>query len=294
MDKGTVGFVGLGLMGEMFTRRLKSLGYDVVVFDIDEARVSRALEWGVRSESTAAGVAVECDVVMVCVVSTDAVRDVVLGPQGVINAAGSRKILIDFSTTIVDETRAMAAELKSRTGMGWVDAPVSGGPPAALDGSLAIMVGGEDDDVARVSALLDDLAASHTHMGGVGAGQVTKMVNQVIVLNNFVVLAEACALAEAGGIDASKIPEALGTGYAGSRFMEVMFPRLVARDFEPAGYARQVLKDLDMVTDLARSLKVPVPMSSEAASLFRILVSKGYAERDALAVLKLFVADETL
>jgi 3-hydroxyisobutyrate dehydrogenase-like beta-hydroxyacid dehydrogenase len=120
------------------------------------------------------------------------------------------------------------------------------------------------------------------------------MVNQVLVLNNYCVLAEALALAEAGGVDAAKIPEALGAGYAGSTMLQKLYPRLVARDFAPAGYAFQALKDLDMVHDLAKALQVPTPMSAQAGSLFRILDAKGHGQLDGLAVLKLYDAKERL
>jgi 3-hydroxyisobutyrate dehydrogenase-like beta-hydroxyacid dehydrogenase len=188
----------------------------------------------------------------------------------------------------------MAAELRVRTAMAWVDAPVSGVPPAAAAGSLAIMAGGGDDDIARAAPLMADLAARFTHMGAVGAGQITKMVNQVLVLNNYAVLAEALALAEAGGINAAKIPEALGAGHAGSNMLASMYPRMVARDFAPAGFARQILKDLDMLYDLAKDLAVPTPMSSQSANLYRILNSKGHGELDGIAVLKLFDGNDSV
>jgi 3-hydroxyisobutyrate dehydrogenase-like beta-hydroxyacid dehydrogenase len=120
------------------------------------------------------------------------------------------------------------------------------------------------------------------------------MINQVLVLSNYCVLAEALALAEAGGVDASRIPAALGAGYAGSNLLQRLYPRLVARDFAPAGYAFQALKDLDMVQALAREVKVPTPMASQAAVLFRTLVAKGYGELDGIAVLKLYDGNEHL
>ena len=156
------------------------------------------------------------------------------------------------------------------------------------------MAGGGDSDVARVAPLMEDLASTFTHLGAVGAGQVTKMVNQILVLNNYCILAEALALAEAAGVDASRIPDALAPGHAGSNLLKAAFPRMIARDFEPAGYARQILKDLDMVHDIARDLKVPTPMSSQAATLFRILVGKGHAEKDGIAVLKLYDQNDTV
>jgi 3-hydroxyisobutyrate dehydrogenase-like beta-hydroxyacid dehydrogenase len=155
------------------------------------------------------------------------------------------------------------------------------------------MAGGSEADFATVRPVLEQLGTC-THMGPLGAGQVTKMVNQVIVLANYCVLAEALALAEAGGVDARRIPAALGAGYAGSNMLERLYPRLVARDFAPAGYAFQVLKDLDMVHGLAKALQVPTPMASQAATLYRTLVAKGHGELDGIAVLKLYDGKERL
>jgi len=292
--KPTIGFIGLGLMGQAFTKRLVARGYTVTGFDIAAEKIEQARKHGVEAATSSADVTSKSDIILMCVVSTDAVHDTVFGPSGVVESADADKLLVDHSTTIVENTKAMADTLRERSGMGWVDAPVSGGPPAAEAGTLAIMAGGSDADIARVGPLMNDLASTFTHLGGVGAGQVTKMVNQILVLNNYCVLAEALALAEAAGIDASKIPEALAPGHAGSNLLNAAFPRMIARDFEPAGYARQILKDLDMVHDIAKSLKVPTPMSSQAASLFRILVGKGHAEKDGIAILKLYDQKDTV
>ena len=292
--KPTIGFIGLGLMGQAFTKRLVSRGYAVTGFDISPDRVEQATKHGVEAAISSADVARKSDIILMCVISTDAVHDAVFGPAGVVESAGADKVLVDHSTTIVENTKTMADELNERSGMGWVDAPVSGGPPAAEAGTLAIMAGGSDADIAAVGPLMNDLAGTFTHLGGVGAGQVTKMVNQILVLNNYCVLAEALALAEAAGIDASKIPEALAPGHAGSNLLNAAFPRMIARDFEPTGYARQILKDLDMVHDIAKTLNVPTPMSAQAASLFRILVGKGHAEKDGIAILKLSDQKDTV
>ncbi len=290
----TIGFIGLGLMGQAFTKRLIATGYTVTGFDIAAEKVEQATKHGVVAATSSAQVTSKSDLVLLCVVSTDAVHEVVFGSGGVVEAASAGKVLVDHSTTVMENTKAMADTLREGSGMGWVDAPVSGGPPAAEAGTLAIMAGGSNGDIARVTPLMDDLASTFTHLGGVGAGQVTKMVNQILVLNNYCVLAEALALAEAAGIDASKIPDALAPGHAGSNLLKAIFPRMIARDFEPAGYARQVLKDLDMVHDIAKVLKVPTPMSSQAASLFPILVSKGHADKDGIAVLKLYDQNDTV
>jgi 3-hydroxyisobutyrate dehydrogenase-like beta-hydroxyacid dehydrogenase len=282
-----VGFVGLGLMGQAFTRRLVATGHRVSGYDIVADKMTRAASHGVRPAESPAAVARESAIVHVCVMTKSDLAAVVFGANGIAQGAARGKVLVDHSTTEIAATREFGARLEAETGMRWVDAPVSGGPPAAEAGTLAIMAGGADADIAAIEPVLARLGAC-THMGPLGAGQVTKMVNQVLVLSNYCVLAEALALAEAGGVDPARIPAAVGPGHAGSNLLERLYPRLVARDFAPAGYAFQALKDLDMVHDLAKQSGVPTPMASQAASLFRTLVSKGHGELDAIAVLKLY------
>ncbi len=283
-----IGFIGLGLMGKVFTERLVAKGHSVIGYDLDSSKVQAASAWGVRAGNSPADVTNKSDIVMICVTSTDSVEDVVFGTNGVVNSTNPGSFLIDFSTTIVANTKKMAELLKDQIGMGWIDAPVSGGPDACREGTLAIMVGGSKNDIKNARPLIEQFSEKFTVFGDVGSGQVAKMVNQVLVLNNYIVLAEALALAEAGGIDASKIPEALASGHAGSNMLRDIFPRMIARDFAPKGYARQVLKDLDMVYDFAKHLKSPTPMSTQAASLFRMFNAKGHEELDAIAIMKLF------
>ncbi|MEZ7845891.1 MAG: NAD(P)-dependent oxidoreductase [Rhodospirillales bacterium] len=292
--KQKIGFIGLGLMGQGFTKRLTECGYRVTGFDLDATKVEQASKHGVIAASNAAEVAKSSDVVLVCVTSTDGVEKVIFGIGGVAETASPGMVLVDHSTSIVANTKDMAVKLKAETGMGWVDAPVSGGPEGAEAGELAIMAGGGDVDVAIVQSIMDDVSSAFTVFGPVGSGQVAKMVNQVLVLNNYAVLAEALALAEAGGIDASKIPDALATGHAGSNMLKNVFPRMIKRDYAPKGYARQLLKDLDMLHDLAKSLKTPTPISSQTASLLRILNSKGHEELDGIAIMKLYDQSDTV
>ncbi|MBL6600126.1 MAG: NAD(P)-dependent oxidoreductase [Alphaproteobacteria bacterium] len=289
-----IGFIGLGLMGHAATKALVERGHTVTGYDILADKVEAARGHDVQAAASPAEVASKSDVVMVSVTSTDAVRAVVFGEAGVATSDGAGKVLIDLSTTEVPATQDMAERLKSASNMGWVDAPVSGGPEAAGTGSLAIMAGGSEADMRIAEPALNELAGVLTHMGPVGSGQVTKMVNQVLVLNSYVLLAEALALAEAGGVDAAKIPAALGTGHAGSNLLQAVFPRMAERDFEPRGYARQALKDLDMVKELARGLKTPTPMTGQAAELFRVLVTKGHGETDGTAILKMYDPSERL
>ncbi|MEM7045461.1 MAG: NAD(P)-dependent oxidoreductase [Pseudomonadota bacterium] len=288
-----IGFVGLGLMGQGFTKRLCARGYEVHGFDLVPEKCEAASAHGVRLATSAKAVAETCDIVHICVMTKADLEAAVFGADGVAAGGSPEKILIDHSTTPADVTRSFAERLSETCGMAWIDAPVSGGPPAAEAGTLAIMAGADDTVMARAMPVLSILGET-THMGPLGAGQVTKMVNQVVVLNNFCILAEALALAEAGGVDAEKIPKALGSGYAGSNMLQKIFPRMIARDFAPAGYLFQCMKDLDMLHDIARDLKVPTPMSGQAATLFRIMMSKGHGELDAISVLKLYDGEDVV
>lgn len=288
----TLGFIGLGLMGEGFTRRLVETGYKVVGYDIDADRVAAAAGWGVAPAPSPASVAAQADLVLACVINTAAVEEVLSGQSGIIAAGGLEgKVLVDHSTTEVAATLRLAGLLEERTGMAFVDAPVSGGPDAARTGGLAIMAGGADTAIDRVEPILGKLGKL-THMGPVGTGQATKLVNQAIVLTNYCVLAEALRLAEAHGVDAARIPEALSAGHAGSNLLPVLFERMIARDFTPRGYARQILKDLEMLQADAREHHLAMPMASQALTLFRLLVASGNSELDGSSVVTLLPEPE--
>lgn len=283
-----IGFLGLGLMGEGFTRRLVERGHAVAGYDPRPERLAAAGEWGVAAAASPAAAVDGADLVMTCVMTADELEGAVFGADGAATGMTDAAVLVDFSTTPLARTKDFAERLGGR----WVDAPVSGGPPAARAGSLAIMVGGAEAHVATAMPALRDVGASVVHMGPVGAGQVTKMVNQVCVLSNFVVLAEALNLAERGGVEPAKLVDALGAGYAGGNLMRAMWPRMIARDFAPAGYLRQCLKDLDMVHDLAHDVAAATPMTGQARELFRLMAARGHGEEDAIAVLRLFTGDE--
>jgi 3-hydroxyisobutyrate dehydrogenase-like beta-hydroxyacid dehydrogenase len=283
----TIGFVGLGLMGQGFTRRLVETGHTVHGFDIDSSKVELCARHGVKPAASAAAVAEACDIIQVCVINTAAVEDATIGAKGIAavqNVTG--KVVVDHSTTELASTMKIAETLAKR-GASFVDAPVSGGPDAARTGTLAIMAGGPDDAIARITPVMQHLGKM-THMGASGTGQATKLVNQTLVLTNYCVLAEALRLAQAHGVDASKIPEALAAGHAGSNLLPVAFPRMLAEDFAPRGYARQVLKDLEMLNDAAHVHHLAMPMAAQALTLYRMLVAGGNSELDAGAVVTLY------
>jgi 3-hydroxyisobutyrate dehydrogenase len=287
MTAVSIGFVGLGLMGQGFTQRLAETGFRVVGFDIDNAKTQAAAKWGVAPAANAAAVAAAADIILVCVIDSAAVEDATLGSRGILAADHlGGKVVVDHSTTELASTMRIAAALAER-GMMFVDAPVSGGPGAAETGTLAIMAGGEHAAIEKIAPVMSHLGTM-THMGPIGTGQATKLVNQTLVLTNYCVLAEALRLAQAHGVDASKIPEALASGHAGSNLLPVAFPRMIAEDFAPRGYARQVLKDLEMLQAAARTHHLAMPMASQALTLYRLLVSAGKSELDAAAIVSLY------
>ncbi|HTQ77694.1 MAG TPA: NAD(P)-dependent oxidoreductase [Burkholderiales bacterium] len=291
-DKLRLGYIGVGLMGLPMVRRLASLGYAIGAFDIVPERVAAALA-GARAAASPADAVAGADLAVLNLPTTDAVEAAVFGPSGVASALRPPQLVVDFSTIKVEKCRAFAARLRAETGCGWIDAPVSGGPPASGSGALTVMAGGEAGEVARAKPFFGDVAARFTHMGPVGAGMAAKMLNQLIVGCGHAVMAEAVVLAEAAGIDAARLPECLAGGYADSAVLQKLYPRMQRRDFAPQGYARQLLKDLEMAHEYAGGLKAPVPMMAEALQLYRMLVHLGHAELDSGAIVKVYDRGET-
>ena len=277
------GYVGVGLMGLPMTKHLLSKGHSVVAYDIVPGKAEAS---GAKVADSPAGVCAGVDAVLLNLPTNEAVEEAVFGPKGVASAAAS--VIVDFSTVKVENGKKFASKVK----FGWIDAPVSGGPPAAANGSLTVMAGGDKADIERLAPLWKDIAARFTHMGPVGAGLAAKMINQLIVGCGNAVMAEACVLAEAAGIDAARIPACLAGGHADSTLLQQIYPRMAARDFAPRGYARQMLKDLEMVNELAAKLHAPVPMMGEALSLYRILVHRGLSEIDTSGVFRLYDKEE--
>jgi 3-hydroxyisobutyrate dehydrogenase-like beta-hydroxyacid dehydrogenase len=281
----TIGFIGLGLMGRGFTRRLAATGHRVVGFDIDPGKMVEVRNWSIEPADSPAAAAAEADIVGQCVTTSHAVEEVALGDGGLASLDLAGKTVVDFSTTEMAVTHRVAAAIAARGGA-FVDAPVSGGPGAAEAGTLAIMAGGADGAVEAVRPVLEKLGQV-THMGPTGAGQATKLVNQALCLTNYCVVAEGLRLAEAYGVDAKKIPAALAPGLANSAVLQAIYPRMVERDFAPRGYARQILKDLEMLHEATRAHHLAMPMTAQATTLFRMLVAQGHGELDGAAVVTL-------
>ena len=286
--KPALAYVGIGLMGLPMARRLIGLGYRLRVFDIAPTRLDEARAAGAMVATSAADAVAGADLVLLNLPTASAVEEAGFGPQGVATAMRPPQVLVDFSTIPVDHGRMHAQRLRGATGCAWIDAPVSGGPPAAGSGTLTVMAGGDAADIERVRPFMVDVAARITHMGPVGSGLVAKMLNQLIVGCLHSVMAEAAAMAEAAGIDAARLPECLAGGHADGTLLQRLYPRMVARDFAPQGYARQLRKDLEMVREFAAAVDSPAPMLQQTLVLYRRLIEAGHSELDTSAVFKLY------
>ncbi|WP_036047457.1 NAD(P)-dependent oxidoreductase [Bradyrhizobium sp. Tv2a-2] len=283
-----LGFVGLGLMGSPMTRRLLAAGHRVTIWNRSAMKAAALVEAGATLASCPREVATSAGIIFMCVTDAAAVEQVVFGVDGFANAPGEGKVIVDFSSIHPDATRTIAKRLMETNGMEWIDAPVSGGSKGAEEGTLAVMAGGDAANIERVRPYVLVMARRFTHMGPTGAGQTTKLCNQVIVGCAMAVLAEATRLAANAGIDAARLPEALAGGFADSIPLQLFVPRMVQGIHSPPmGHVATMLKDLDTVVDVAHDTSTPVPMASLAAQLFRLAkVSRG-ADVDALEIYKL-------
>jgi len=288
-----LGYVGVGLMGLPMLKRLASLKYAIRAYDILAEKTAAAVTAGAAAASSPADAVQGADLVLLNLPTTDAVERAVFGESGVASAIKPPQLIVDFSTIKVDKCKAFGQKLRAATGCGWIDAPVSGGPPASGSGTLTIMAGGEAADIAKAQPLFADVAGRFTHMGPPAAGMATKMLNQLIVGAGHAVMAEAVVLAEAAGIDAARLPECLAGGLADSALLQKLYPRMQRREFAPQGYVRQLLKDLEMVSEYAAGLKAPTPLMSEALQLYRIVAHLGHTELDTAAVLKVYDREST-
>ncbi|MFL6565856.1 MAG: NAD(P)-dependent oxidoreductase [Burkholderiales bacterium] len=280
-----LGYVGVGLMGLPMVQRLTKLGWRVRAYDIVPERIAQSGALACRSASdTARGV----DVVLLNLPTNHAVEEAVFSKGGLAEVLRTPQLVVDFSTIPVEACRSHAARLQKETGCRWVDAPVSGGPPASAAGALTVMAGAAEEDFARLAPLMRDIAGRCTRVGPVGTGLVAKMINQLVVGVGHVMLAEAVALSEKAGVDAARIPECLAGGYADSNLMKAYWPRMVQRDFAPRGYVRQLLKDLEMVAKWSGGLDATTPMLTQALGLYRELAKRGHAELDSSAIRKLY------
>jgi 2-hydroxy-3-oxopropionate reductase len=288
-----IAVIGAGIMGSAIATRLLETGQTVTIFDLDAEKVAALTRKGAQSADTVAAAVGASDFVILSLNHADIVRAVVFGETGVAKAATADKLLIDMSSIDPKDTADMARKLASETGMKWVDCPLSGGAPGALGGRLTIMAGGDEADFERARTVMQHLAANYTLMGPNGAGQTVKLINQLFCAVAFQAVAEAVKLAEAGGVDAAKIPAALKGGRADSAIMQEFMGKFAARDFTPTGRIDNMLKDLDSLQAFALKTKTPLPMTGPVVEIHRLLCAAGLGPKDSAEMMRLLDGDLT-
>lgn len=287
LDNYRIGFIGLGLMGRPMCLNLHRAGARLVIYNRSRAVVDNLIREAIEPADNPADVACRTEIVVLMVSDTPAVKQVLFGDNGLADGLRPGALVIDMGTTAVAATREYAARL-AQTGVDFIDAPVSGGEIGARDGSLAIMAGGSEAAVKRAWPLFDILGKSTIHVGDVGAGQVAKAANQVIVGLNIGAVAEALALAECAGVDPSKVRQALMGGFAASRILEVHGQRMIDNSFAPGGKVTTQHKDLTQALDLAASLGLSLPATHLNMTLYQRLIDKGEGGLDHSALIRLF------
>ncbi len=270
----SIGFIGLGIMGGAMAANVLRAGYDLTVWNRTPGRITPLAEAGAAVAANPADLAARSDVIITCVSDTPDVEAVILGPGGVIEGARPGALVIDCSTISPEATRNIAARLKQK-GVHLLDAPVSGGSEGAAKGTLSIMLGGEADQVARAMPVLQAMGKTITHVGGQGAGQMAKLVNQVLVVVTMQGVAEALLLAQAGGLDLERTLAAVGGGAAGSWMLNNRGPQVIRRDWRPGFTVDLQQKDLRLVLEAADELGIPLPSTALVFQFYRTLQQQG-------------------
>jgi len=283
----SVALIGAGAMGGAIGARLLETGHALHVFDLDAARVAEMVSKGAMAAKTAAAAAQESEFVITSLNAARIVGLAAFGKDGVADGAKPGTVIIDMSSIDPEATRKFSGMAQER-GLAWVDSPLSGGAPKALIGELTLMAGGEAADVARAHEVLQHVASNYTHMGPSGAGQTTKLINQVLCGLGFLAVAEATQLALDAGVDAAKIPQALRGGRADSALLQEYLPRFVTKDYRRTGRIDNMVKDLNAVNDLARQVGTSMPMTALCAEIHRMLTAAGLGGEDQAAVMEFF------
>jgi 2-hydroxy-3-oxopropionate reductase len=278
-----IGFIGLGIMGKPMLRNLRKAGHEVVAYDVIPAAVEEMVKDGARRGASCNDVAARSEIVITMLPDGPEVEQAVLGPGGVLEGAHAGLILIDMSSIspLVSQKVGTACAQK---GVGFLDAPVSGGEPKAIDGTLAIMVGGDEATFDKVAPLLQLMGSSVVLTGGIGAGNVTKLANQIIVACNIAAMSEALVLADRCGVDSEVVFNAIKGGLAGSTVLNAKAPMVIARNFKPGFRIRLHQKDLRNALLTGESKKVALPLTSLVQQMLIALMNRGRGDLDHSAI----------
>ena len=269
-----IGFIGLGIMGRGMTHNLLKAGHKVTVWNRTAARMDEFAAAGAQTASSPAELAAHCDVILVCVSDTPDVEEVLFGENSVSAGIKSGALVVDHSTISPQKTVEMAKQLNTQ-GVAYLDAPISGGSEGAKNGTLSIMVGGEAVDFERAMPILQAYGKTITHVGAQGAGQMAKLVNQILVVVNQLAASEALLFAQAGGLDLAKTIDAVKGGAAGSWMLANRGPQMIVRDFHPGFTIDLQQKDLRLVLEAADEMGIPLIATSMVFQMYHTLQAQG-------------------
>ncbi len=282
-----IGFIGLGIMGRPMAKNLIKAGHDLVVLDMNKAAVEELTAAGASSASTPAEVAGQTDLIITMLPNSPHVKTVALGENGLIESAASGKTLIDMSSIAPGASQEVEAALAEK-GMEMLDAPVSGGEPKAIDGTIAVMVGGKKEVFDKYKDVLDAMAGSVVYVGKIGAGNTTKLCNQVVVALNIAAVSEAMVLAKKAGVDPDLVYQAIRGGLAGSTVMDAKAPMMMDRNFKPGFRIDLHIKDMTNALETSRAVGVPLPLAAQAMEIMQAIKQDGCGVEDHSSIVKFY------
>lgn len=280
------GFIGLGIMGRPMAKNLLKAGKELLVSDLNKEAVADAVNAGAQ-EATYAEIGAQCDRIIIMVPSGAISKSILFGENGVASTIKEGAIVCDMSSVTPVESKECYDGLKAK-GVGFLDAPVSGGEPGAVNGTLAIMAGGDAEDFEAMQEYFDILGSSALLIGESGSGSVTKLANQVIVNNTIAVVSEAFVLAAKAGADPKKVYEAIRGGLAGSAVLDAKIPMIIERNFKPGGPIRINHKDIKNVVNTVHSIDVPIPYTAQLYEILQTLKIHGHMEDDHGGIVQYF------
>ena len=281
-----IGFIGLGIMGFPMAKNLCQAGFQVIAADISEAACKRAADCGIEIGNYQM-IGEQCDIIVTILPNGKIVKQVLFGEDGIITSVRKGSLVIDMSSVTPVESRECYQGLKKH-GIGFLDAPVSGGEPGAINGTLAFMVGGDQEEYERALPIFQVLGSSSLLIGESGSGSITKLANQIIVNLNIAAVSEALVFAVKAGVDPEKVYEAIRGGLAGSAVLDAKAPMIINRNFTPGGKIAINRKDINNVLETAHMLDIPTPLSANLFEIMQNLKVSGQMEEDHSSIVKYF------
>ena len=282
-----IGFIGLGIMGRPMSKNLLKAGYSLMVLDYNESAVKELVALGASSAPNASEIAKQCDAVITMLPNSPHVKAVALGEGGIVEGAYPGLTFIDMSSIDPMASKEIGAALAEK-GVDMLDAPVSGGEPKAIDGTISVMVGGKKATFDHYYDLMKAMAGSVVYVGELGAGNVTKLANQVIVALNIAAMSEAMILATKAGVSTELVYQAIRGGLAGSTVLDAKAPLVMDRKFDPGFRIELHIKDLMNALNAAHSLSVPLPLTSQVMEIMQALKADGLEKEDHCSIIKYY------